>query len=94
MSTNIKLSKAQLPKMTQSEGFLWALLDKFLRPLMKVALPLTKIVLTLLATMGSAATKDRLFKKKLCGKDVVRAGKGITLVISNEDVNDLIRIKK
>ena len=40
-SIHIKLSKTQLSKMTQSAGFL----DKFLGPLLKTGLPLTKNVL-------------------------------------------------
>ena len=30
----------------------------------------------------------------MLGRDFVRAGKGMTLVISNEDVDDIIRILK
>ena len=40
MSTDIKLSKAQLPKMIQSGRFLGALLGKFVDPLIKVAVTL------------------------------------------------------
>lgn len=35
-----------------------------------------------------------LFKEKMRGKCLVRPGKGITLVISNEDMSDIIRITK
>ena len=35
-----------------------------------------------------------LYSKKMLGRDFVRAGKGMTLVISNEDVDDIIRILK
>ena len=45
MLEEIKLSKAQSSKIIQSRGFLGALLTKFARPLMKVAVPLAKIVL-------------------------------------------------
>ena len=43
MSTDIKLSKAQISKIIQSGGFLGSLLSKLAGPLMKVAVPLAKI---------------------------------------------------
>ena len=42
MSTDIKLSKAQISKIIQSAGFLGSLLSKLAGPLMKVAVPLAK----------------------------------------------------
>ena len=42
MSTDIKLSKAQISKIIQSGGFLGSLLSKLAGPLMKVAIPLAK----------------------------------------------------
>ena len=42
MSTDIKLSKVQISKIIQSEGFLGSLLSKLAGPLMKVAAPLVK----------------------------------------------------
>ena len=44
MSTNLKLSKAQISKIIQSGGFLESLLSKLAGPLMKVAIPLAKNV--------------------------------------------------
>ena len=43
MSTDIKLSKAQITKIIQSRGFLGSLLSKLAGPLMKVAIPLAGI---------------------------------------------------
>ena len=43
ISTDIKLSKAQIPKIIQSGGFLGSLLSKLPGPLMKVAIPLAKM---------------------------------------------------
>ena len=43
ISTDIKLSKAQISKINQSGGFLGSLLSKSSGPLMKVAAPLEKI---------------------------------------------------
>ena len=45
MSTNLKLSKAQISKIIQSGGFLGSLLSKLAGPLMKVAVPLAKNIL-------------------------------------------------
>ena len=42
--TDLKLSKAQISKITQSGEFLGSLLSKFAGPLMKVAIPLTLII--------------------------------------------------
>ena len=43
MSTDLKLSKAQISKIIQSGGFLGSLLSKLAGPLMKVAIPLAKM---------------------------------------------------
>ena len=45
MATDLKLSKAQISKIIQSEGFLGSLLSKLAGSLMKVAIPLAKNVL-------------------------------------------------
>ena len=42
MSTDLKLSKAQISKIIQSGRFLGSLLSKLAFPLMKVAIPLAK----------------------------------------------------
>ena len=42
MSTDIKLSKAQISKIIQSGGFSGSLLSKLAGPLMKIAVPLAK----------------------------------------------------
>ena len=44
MSTDLKLSKAQIFKIIQSGGFLGSLLNKLAGPLMKVAFPLAKML--------------------------------------------------
>ena len=44
MSTNLKLSKAQISKIIQSGGFLGSLLSKLAGSLMKVAIPFAKNV--------------------------------------------------
>ena len=45
MSTDLKLSKAQISKIIQSGGFLGSSLSKLAGPLTKVAIPLAKNVL-------------------------------------------------
>ena len=44
MSTDLKLSKAQISKIIQSGGFLGSLLSILAGPLMKIAIPLAKNV--------------------------------------------------
>ena len=61
MSADIKLSKAQISKMIQSGGFLGSLLSKLAGPLMKVAIPVAKNILALLA---AAAIDAGIQKKK------------------------------
>ena len=43
ISTNLKLSKAQISKIIQSGGFLGSLLSELAGPLVKVAIPLAKM---------------------------------------------------
>ena len=47
-----------------------------------------------LATMTSPSPIDGAIQMKISGKGIVRAGKGIILVISNEEMDDIIRIIK
>ena len=44
--------------------------------------------------MASASAIDGAMKIKMSGRGVARAGKGITLIISNEDMDDVIRVIK
>ena len=63
-STDIKLSKTQLSKMTQSGGFLGNLLGKLAGPLMKVAMPLAKNVLAPLGISAAMSAIDGSIKKR------------------------------
>ena len=49
MSTDIKLSKIQISKIIQSEGFLGSLLGEIITALMRVVVPLVKNILAPLA---------------------------------------------
>ena len=58
MSTDLNLSKAQISKIIQSGGFLGSLLNELAGPLMKVAIPLPKNVLTHLGIAAAASAID------------------------------------
>ena len=64
MSTDLKLSKAQISKIIQSGGFLGSLLSKLAGPLMKVAIRLAKNVLAPLGITAGASAIDAGIKKK------------------------------
>ena len=78
LSTDIKLSKAQIKKLIQSGGFLGKLLSKLAGPLMKVAMPLAKNAAAMCAIDGS-------IQKKIHGS-------GVKLIIEEEDMKDIIKI--
>ena len=63
MSTDIKLSKAQITKIIQSGGFLGSLLSKLAGPLMKVAVPLAKNILAPLVITAAASAIDAGIQK-------------------------------
>ena len=87
MSTDRKLSKAQINKIIQTGGFL----SKLLGPLLKTGLqliknvikPLAESVLIPLGLTAAASAADAGIHKKILGS---------TLMISNEEVNDIINI--
>ena len=54
---------------------------------------MTKDVLPKLAAKAALSILHKL-KKKVSGKGAVGAGKGFTLFISNEDMNNIIKIRK
>ena len=58
MSTDLKLSKAQISKIIQSGGFLGSLLSKLAGPLMKVSVRLAKSVLAPLGIIAAASAID------------------------------------
>ena len=65
MSTDSKLSKAQMSKIIQFGEFLGILLSKLAGPLMKAAIPLARNVLALLGITAAASAIDaRITKKK------------------------------
>ena len=94
MSTDIKLSKAQLSKLIQSGGYLGAFLGKLAGPLINVGVPLPKMFLAPLNTMASTSVIDGAILEKMRRNVVTKAGKRIILVISDEYMDDIIRIIK
>ena len=87
MSTDLKLSKAQISKIIQSGGFLGSLLSKLAGPLMKVAISLAKNVQNTPSRITAAASvTDAGIQKKVHGSGTT------TLIISNEEVNDTMKI--
>ena len=66
MSTDIKLSKAQIFKIIQSGQFLGSLLSKLVGPLMKVAVPLAKNIW--LGITATASAIDAGIQKKTNNK--------------------------
>ena len=91
MSTDIKLSRAQISKMIQSAGSFGSWLGNLGKKALKnIAIPLARDNLPgLLSNLTSNARNK--FERKISGKGAVRAGKGFTLFISNEDMNDIIK---
>ena len=93
-STDIKLLKTQLSKMVQSGGFLGKLLGPLLKtglPLMKsVIKPLAKSVLIPLGSTVAASAADAGIHKKILGS----GHNNTTLIISNNEMDDILKIVK
>ena len=101
LSVDIKFSKTQLSKMIQSGGFL----GKLLGPLLKTGLPLIKNVITPLAKSviiplgltAAASAADAEIHKKILGSGRHSSSalhNTIALIISNKDMDDLIKTVK
>ena len=91
-SANIKLSKIQLHKIGQSEGFLNRLLGILLKngwPLLgNVLKPLAKSVLIPLGLTAVSSATDAAIHKKIFGSAMK------TLIASKEEMNDIMKILK
>ena len=85
MSTDIKLSKAEISKIIQSGRFL----GKLLGPLLKTGLPLLKSVIKPFGLLGLTAASSAIdagVHKKIYGSGTT------TLVISNGEMDDIMEI--
>ena len=93
-STDIKLSKTQLSKMIQSGRFLGKLLGPLLKtglPLIKnVIKPLAKRVLIPLGLTAAASAAGAGIHKKILGS----GHNNTTLIISNDKMDDILKIVK
>ena len=74
--------------MIQSGRFLGNLLGKLAGPLMKVAMPLAKNVLAPLGISAAMSAIDGSIKKKIFGSGTT------TLIISNDEMDDILKIVK
>ena len=96
LSTYIKLSKTQLATVIQSVTFLARLLGS----LLKTGLPLIKNIIKLLALglTAAASAADAGIHKKVLGSGHNRpsssASHNTTLIISNDEMEDIIKIVK
>ena len=101
-SADIKLSKNQTSKMIQSGGFLGRLPGPLLKtglPLIKsVIKPLAKSILIPLGLTAAASIADAGIHKKILGSGYNRpsssASRTTTLTISNDEMEDIIKIVK
>ena len=97
-SAGIKLSKTHLSKMIQSGGFLGRLLGPLLKtglPLISnVIKPLAKSVLIPLGLTAAASPADAGIHKKKKKKKKIESGNMTTLIISNDEMEDIIKIVK
>ena len=97
LSTDIKLSKTQLSKMIQSGAFLGRLLGPLLKtglPLIKTVInPLAKSILIPLILTAVASTADAGTHKKFLGSGHNHPSSR-TLIISNDEIEDIIKIVK
>ena len=101
LSTDIKLSKTQLPKKIQSGRFLSRLLGPLLKtglPLIKkVITPLAKGVLILLGLTAAASAADAGIHKKTLGyghNHSSSSHNNTVVIISNNEMEDIIKIVK
>ena len=94
MSMDLKLSKAQLSKMIQSNGFRCNMLGNLgKKRINNITIPLARDNLPgLVSNLASSAINK--FERKISGKGAVRAGKEFTLFIWSEDMNNIIKIIK
>ena len=86
MSTDLNLSKAQISKIIQFGGLLGSLLSKLAVPLVKVTVSFAQNILALLGITAAARAIDAGIQKKIHGSGTT------TLIISNEEMSDIMKI--
>ena len=93
ISTDIKFSKVQIFKIIQQSGSFasWlSILGK--KALTNIAIPLARDNWPWLLSNLTLNAINRFERKS--GRGATRAGKGLTLFISNKDMNEIIKITK
>ena len=88
MSTDIKLSAAQISKIIQSGRFLVSLLSKLASPLMNVAVPLDKYILAALGIKATVSAIDAGIQRKIHGSRTT------TLIISDKFLANVFSVRK
>ena len=94
MSTDIKLSKAQINKLIKSGGALGSILTRFLPKLIQPALSLGKNILAPLGVSAAMSATDAAIQKKINGSGNLENSGIKTINFSNEDLNDMTKIVK
>ena len=101
LSTDIKLSKTQIFKMIQVEGFLGRLFGLLLKTglllIKNVIKPLAKSVLIPLGLTAAASAADAGIHKKILGsgnRPSSSASHMTTLIVSKDEIHDIIKIVK
>ena len=94
MSTDIKLNKVQISKIIQLGGSFGSWLGNLgKKAITNIAISLARGSLPgLVSNLTSNAINE--FERKMIRKGAIRAEKGFTLFISNEDINEIIKIIK
>ena len=86
ISTDLRISEAQISKIIQSRRFLGSLLTKLASPLIKVAIPLAKNVLATLGITAATSAINAGIQMKIHGSGTTK------LITSNEELNGITKI--
>ena len=93
MSTGIKLCKAQTSKIIQSGGSFGSWLENLdKKVLTNVLIPFARDNLPRSVSNITSYAINK-FERNVSGKEALRKRKRLPLFISNEDMNDIIKIK-
>ena len=87
--TDIKLNKAQIKKMIMSGRALGAILGRLLPNLIKVA---NAVLKNFALPLGLSAAMNGIDKKNTWLWSILLFHKTTTLIISNDEINDIIKI--
>ena len=94
MSTDIKLSKAQIKKLIKLGGALGSILARYLPKLKKPAISLGKNILAPLGFSAAMSATDAAIQKKVDGLRNSKNSGTTTVKFSNKDLDDMTKIGK